>query len=1718
MTSFLLSIGSAACRHLSDIFTAISCGAVDFSGLLDVFCVSESFDDVSEASSLSAALTDCCHALSDSCGKTLFPAEFSFGCCVPQFRSARDFSKDVQTSELISALRGKGLPLSFQTDSEAIEWYFSDLLSSPDNDSVQELFAWFSHIHSETDAGIPVRITLLADLSDSFSSGCTFVLLRELRRRIAERNLFISLIAVAEPHTPVHDLFFRQLRTSFQFLNDRACANTSDKSPSCCADAVWLISLPSSMIDSAEAFRTLSLPAAHILARISSSPELPSAGFHTYETDGTVSLSSLGDQAPSFVAFMRMVVWLLSDIFPSLRSYLSHPARFRSLAPNAKNIIFRQLFSTIKAESSVSDILDMFDTMFRKILSMILRFVRSIPVSLRLTPESVSLWQNAVDACGRFITVASEYDVSVDEAHESGLDAVRPVHRVSLADTDEERLLRRIQDMKQQLDNEERRRDDILSSLGGYRSLQVRMDCLVRCRNALKEAEKKSFSMPETADKFSLLKLERRIRLLHAAVSRCENELVPDIVSKSVSSRPKSSVSETDPYAGTVFIPDTCRLLEQISVSEDRLSGVKMSQLFADIAEPDQKVRMKSLLSACKESTSVFPIQYIITEAYRICKAELSGTRFLSRGIMPTLSLLPDIISVGPILRIQDILELLPKDEENKNTIPDTRGLLAMLLLRQYRRRFSDEAVLQVLELDTGSSPVLDYWLTSRCAKNVHIVSLKNDERSLPYALILPGQSIIPARRTSLHASLVPSFATWFDKEKGLFRDPCEYLSEYDRKILIEMLSSFSESFSDKCNSSLADFVGEFLHDLARERAPYSGDSDLTTRLQAVCGLSSIPAYKESLSVVSCPYEHFLPYDVLGSCLTGQDHFSASTCSDMQEDVLYLYRGVPFARYDSSFLLDSPHAIGEEYTLKKLKDECSLLSDFSDDYRDALIRCLSSLLERFPTVLPEVRDIANSLLTEAMNPVNKKEPSFLWPWDPKSPSMLTILRESLDDTVSSAALQPFSDFLTVFPARGLDVIGDSLLSAMCSMQPHVSEADQAETNVFASDALLPPLSAGFGEILCLTAEGRTLLQPGLLKFERADDDISFRVTLTLDGAFPIHLIRDYSSDEILYLYAHDIPTIALWPSVPFPREDWNAYFVYAHCKEPYSVSVLAEGSSFSELTNTNNDRYVGAFKSCPVCISIARGEHTIGILPNILPHPATVSTDPVDICVDFGSSGTSVVFSTARQCRPMRGPVMVRTLLNNPSSSQDLLRREFLPSVPVSALLPTVTNLFRNVPSSSPIPFLDGIVLMSAGLQDLLSTPSDAVYTSLKWEEEKGRSGFLCLHQILLMAALQARCEGAVSVSWRFCLPDEMAKTGRETLMNLFNTLCKNVYIESGYTIPQDKSPVSFASESSALGSYFRHCCPEDTRGGFMALDIGACTADISLFMRGREQAIRTCQIPLGVHYMLLPSLLRDPDLLLREFSICTDEVFSRDLTLLSEILHAAGTDTISLRKARIALDYFIADHLPLLISSALQLASGGTATRLGSLILLYLSYLMMLSGLVLLQLSNDPSRNDFLPEQMTLCLSGRGSILFEMLPPTVKNTLLHFLSMFRNPRVSTISVMFSSEKKMEIPVGLSLLQDMYSSLPPASAVPSSVAVRPEALLPEFLLRFHARFPFSAELLFPGFFTNDFYHPFTQRGESVITSSIDQSFPDTDSPRPYDSLSAWIGNILDMLS
>ena len=132
---------------------------------------------------------------------------------------------------------------------------------------------------------------------------------------------------------------------------------------------------------------------------------------------------------------------------------------------------------------------------------------------------------------------------------------------------------------------------------------------------------------------------------------------------------------------------------------------------------------------------------------------------------------------------------------------------------------------------------------------------------------------------------------------------------------------------------------------------------------------------------------------------------------------------------------------------------------------------------------------------------------------------------------------------------------------------------------------------------------------------------------------------------------------------------------------------------------------------------------------------------------------------------------------------------------------------------------------------------------------------------------------------------------------------------------------------------------------------------------------------------MLLPSLLRNPGLLQQDLGFIQDPAVMHDLDLLGQIIRNAKADPSALRHSRLALDSFIADRYAWLLPALLQNPATGMPGRIGSVLLLHFSFLMMLSGLILLQIAADPGKNDFLPEQMSLCLSGRGSLLPEGLP-----------------------------------------------------------------------------------------------------------------------------------------
>ena len=1711
MKNCLFSIGSFSRRALTTICSAVSCGAAAPVSHLDIFQID--FRQSPElVSSLTEDLTACHHLLcrGENSLPTLFPAAFSFQSCVAVLPQAREFLADEDSALLFAALRGKGMPLSFRTDREEVEWAFSALLYDHKNESCDALQDYISMLQAGLSEDPGLRLAILYDPADSFSAGVAAVLLPFLRNSLSGDAVSIILISMPETESPLPDSFLPDFRASLRILQNRSLLGISDG----CrfgADALVLTALPASLAGNPESHRLVFLSAARSLASFFTNG-IQDSDLHVGLVDGALSLSSLKEDTHSFVTFLLAASWLLSDLLPALRNQVSRPGRLRSLQLNPRTALLKNVLSV--RDSAVLPVLE---RSLKTLLSETVFLINALPDALCPSAENDARWQRISDACGRYITVASEYDVARAEFEESGLANIRPVHRDSMADTSDERLQRRLDDMKNQLESESASLDEMIALTNPVHVIQAEQDCMLRCRSALSAAEDKLSGQPADTDHLTLARMERRVRLLKAAVARCETDLTKRLPKSGDFSAKASSVPADARILNHAFLSALNRLLQEDSEASCRNTREAIPGMLEGCSLPEIKDLLRDLAISAKKNGYPDSLPSLIHSVWDICSFRVSNVSPAPvDSHLPAVPLLPSPVLTDSLYSLSSLLSSLPDRETDPlRSEAEMRGLVAMLLLRQYRRRVQGEAVVGVFSVET-SAPLPRYWLSARHSGRARVIFLSSEDQSrVPFALVIPGVALFPAKRTREHAALIPSFVSWYDAESGSFRDPCDYLSEGNRALLLSLLTEMSDK-AGSARTPLARFLASFRLALSKEPAA-EPDPDLRTRVKAVCGLMHLSAYADSLRRVPCFYEHFLSEDPVASALTGRDDFPASDCVGFQDDVVYTWRGIPFAREDSRLMLKSTLTPEEAYTLHTLEDECRTLSGISDDYRDALTREASLLLERFPDALTECRSTVQRIVDKASAPLPDQSPELVWPWDPLSPSILTVLHECLGDALAPAAVRPFSDLLAVFPARGGDVIRDTLFGPMCCMMPFVSGITDPLA-VMQADAVLPPLSPELTAAVCRTAEGRVLLSPDMIHFERPDET-SCKVTLTLNGSFALRLTRTYADEEILRLYSNDIPTIALWPSVPLPPDLWHIYFVYAHLPESMHISML---SDTSEKAKSVDDpvalRSVTSLSSFPSAFLFSWNQQSMGALPNLLPSPRIESGNAVTACIDFGSVGTSVVFAGNSGRKPLHGPTMVRTILNNPAASQDLLRQEFLPAIPVSALLPTASRIFRNVPGASPVPFADGIVLMSANLQDLLSTPSDALYTCLKWEEEKGRSGFLCLHQVMLMAALQARMDGAETLAWRFAIPDEMAREGRESLLALFCKLSQTVLSESGFPVPEESPPVSFASESSALGAYFRYCAWEDTRGGFMVTDIGACTVDISLFLRGREQAVRSCQIPLGVHYMFLPSLLRDPEMLFRDFGAYPDPAFRADLDLLTRILSAARTDPVSLRKARMSLDHFLADYYPLLIDALGQLSAAGMVSRFGALLLLHLSYLMMLSGLVLLQIAVDPNKNDFLPEQMTLCLSGRGALLLESLPDSLKTALWRFLTMFRNKRVASMSLLFSAEKKMEIPVGLSMLENLSSQLPPASAVPSSLSVRPEELLPEFLLRFARVFPVESQLLLPDFFTGDFYHPFSQLGEAAVTAAITQSFAESETPRPYDSLAAWIGNLLEYVS
>ena len=1733
MKAYFLPLGEAADRSLPAILAAFSCGAVREVPEVSMLRILPSAPD-SLAGAMMEDINACHRFFAGKDAFSLFRASFSSEVWQPELPERSRLIGNEASALLLSALRGENQPLSFRTDREAAEWALSALLEEG-GDACAPLLRMKDEMALFLARGEDVRVMLLCDLTDGFAAGLACAVLRFCRRSFPEKAPFLGLIAEVRDSA---EGALGDARSALSALSDRQLVRPSDDRETTGADACWLLGLPASLVDGEESRRLMDWAAARVLGEALGGPKVPSAGLHTREAPGILTLQALDQQARPAAAFLRGAFWCLSDLFPSLRQFFDHPALLRSLAPASRGGLFRRIFRSGDGGVSFPRELDTVERALKAICLQILTLIRALPAPLREADQATALWQEAVRACGRWVTVASEYDVSRKEAEDSGLDKVQPVHRDSMSDTAEEEQLRKLDRMAATLSAAEGERAGVFRALGGFRARQALEDCLARCRVAEVSAREKLVLLPagSAEERYALGLQERRVRMLKAAVDRCLRDLEAacgrEALFVSASQRPSS------PFAGEILDPALAEsaftmLTASGEESENAARTLRdgLGSLLKGYPMNDSRMLLKNLLTVCRRPDAEAPLRSLMEGVFSVCGVEVSGVRFQSAGDVPAVPLLPDLRGESRFFPLSAAAgRLIAPVEPDRTHV--RRGLLALLILREYRRRAGADASLELLPISPGDAPLSQVYLSSRGAKGAFIACLCRESRRVPVAVLLPGLGLEPAHLMKADTDLIPSFAVWADRETAEFRDPCLYLSEGDRRILTEQLTRMRADMKDARSKPFLDFLADWHQDIVHARPGHQEDPSLSLRLRIACGLTRLPIWQKELSRAMSRFESGLETDAVCAALSGSPSFAAAQ-TKVSEDVLYTFRGTPLARESAVFLLESAHAPEEETLLASLNTECDILEHSSDDYHEALAAGLEELLARYPGADPQATAVARKLLEEAKEPIREEVTELTWPWDTVSASVQTILTECLGPELASAALRPFSEALALIPARGGEVIGDALLSSLClisreadapaeaentesSAEPAADfqEQERAPAAAVRSDAALPPLDPDFAALLCRTPRGRTLIRDGFLSFSAEGSRI--RASLTLEGAFTLKLTRVYAGEEIIPFYAHDLPTVALWPSLPFDPEKWQAYFTYAHCPEDLQIS-LCTGKEIIPVGGSA-PRFSACTPAFPLCYLFRKGGRSVGALPNLLPAPDLPASGDWTACIDFGASALSVIFTEGSRRFPLQGPVSVRTILRSPAAAEDLLWREFLPAVPVSALLPAALRIFRNEPGAGDLPFRDSCVFMSSSLRDVLDVPPEALYTDLKWNGEKGRSVRLCLHQVMLMAALQARLAGAASLGWRAALPDEMASEGRDRLADLFHSLAEKIRDESGLPLPPKAPPVLFAPESSALGAYFRFCSPDNARCGFMTLDLGADTADISLFLRGREAAARTCQLPLGFHNMLLPDLLRDPDLIGSDFGFIPDPLLQEDLAAFRAVLDRARSDAAALRQARYALDALVADHGDMLLSALAQRRADGAPGRSGALVLFYAGWLMMLCGLVLLQIAGDSQRNDSLPESMTLFLAGRGAGWIERMSPPVKTALWHFLTMFRNPRVSSLYLVFSAEKKLEIPVGLSLVGETTAGVPRPSAVPASISVRPEELLPEFLVRFRREFPQEAALLFPGLYANDYYDPFTPFGRQAILQAGQAAFAGRgEAPRPYSALSAFPGLLMDIL-
>lgn len=997
------------------------------------------------------------------------------------------------------------------------------------------------------------------------------------------------------------------------------------------------------------------------------------------------------------------------------------------------------------------------------------------------------------------------------------------------------------------------------------------------------------------------------------------------------------------------------------------------------------------------------------------------------------------------------------------------RGMLAVCLLMD---AWAEETEVSVVRVEPRESAFASAVLSGEKEPLWLAVLSRGDERRV-LGVVSRKVGVIPAAQAEDFTALLPERVGWYDAGTRRFSDPSRWLNENDRALLLRRLALIKDGASPAMERFRMDLTKEGLRP-AQEAARQEEDAlrTLAIRAKAVMGLAGENCFDKLTVRVDQRRKATRPQPLL-ECLGLTEEESAAEDS---RDQTWLWKGIPFAQTSAVLGWEETGHLREAEALAEIDRELEMLERYSPAWNRGLARKLDDfLMERraSPAFSPAARTVIEAVIHQAhADALREQETLLAWPWDAEDGAVRFLVSEGLGDALADGLRSPFADKLCLLPGGAWSALEDATLSRVCFLPATESEP---------ACAVIPPLSAELAACLeRLRDEGYLMLDS--FAFRRVEGGVE--ASFTLCGHRRVTLSRVYAPEETRLIPIETVPTVAVWPFVSLRESAWRAYYVYQR-GGALRVEIPFEGQWL-----TTEDRLFSVIRTprFPSMLVLRDGQNCLGALPNVLPKHQPGRTEPVVAAIDLGASGCAAALRQGNRSEPLSLPNLVRTVLHGMKAAS--LEEDFLPPRPIGPVVPAMVELFDAAPD--PAPLTQGHILMAESARALARQEGGDLHCALKWgaEESDVRARRLMLRQVMMLCSLAAVRSGAPSVTWRIILPEAVALEGRKRLWREMNELAPVVAKETGLPLTSGRPAVVHGDERMALEMYLRG--DSGLRGSFLAVDMGAESAAMTLWLRGMNRPAVRCLPPLSIHAMLLNSLLLSPECLREDFEDLPDASARQCVMDLAERLPRARTNRREMEKCGVMLDLCLGEHLGVITSHMAARYAQGRVTTTHALLLCGFGLALTLAGLVQERAWRDPLMNDYLPAEMTLCLAGRGSQVLTAQPEMIKARLARMirLMMSDDHPVRVTHWLPSALPKCEMAMGLARAVNVSAEMPaPADALRSAAPMKLDVaqLAGRFLTAFHAEFTGACEKLFPNMIAT--HGGLTAEGSAMVAAA-----------------------------